>query len=67
MRHGFYSNIGGFVLEIKDFKAFPVTSKQVYWLVKKKYIDLPLVITREIENKSKADTFAKAVTIIQTS
>jgi hypothetical protein len=66
-RHGFYGDMGGFVLETKDFKAFPVTSKQVHWLVKKKYIDLPPVTAREIEDKSKADTFAKAVTIIQTS
>jgi hypothetical protein len=59
--------MGGFVLETKDFKAFPVTSKQVHWLVKKNYIDLPPVTAKEIEDKSKADTFAKAVTIIQTS
>jgi hypothetical protein len=41
MRHAFYGDMGGFVLETKDFKAFPVTSKQVHWLVEKKYIDLP--------------------------
>lgn len=67
MRHAYYSDMGGFVLETKDFKAFPITSKQLHWLVKKKYIDLPQLTAREIDDKSKADTLAKAVTIIQTT
>jgi hypothetical protein len=67
MRHAYYANMGGFVLETMDFKAFPVTSKQVHWLVEKNYIDLPKITVEEINDKSKADTFAKAVTIIQTS
>ncbi|KIN08195.1 hypothetical protein OIDMADRAFT_100062 [Oidiodendron maius Zn] len=67
MRHAHYADMGGFVLETKDFKAFPVTAKQVHWLVEKKYIELPRITVAEIDDKSKADTFAKAVTIIQTS
>lgn len=67
MRHAYYSDMGRFFLDTGDFKAFPITSKQLHWLVEKKYIELPRITVREIDDKSKADTLAKAVMIIQTS
>jgi hypothetical protein len=67
IRHAYYSDMGGFVLQTKDYKAFPVNSVQVHWLVKKKYLEIPRITAKEIIDKSKADTFAKVVTIIQTS
>jgi hypothetical protein len=59
--------MGGFVLETKDRQVFPINSVQIHWLVKKKYIGVPRITAEEIIDKSKADTFAKIVTIIQTS
>ena len=67
MRHAFYSDMGGFVLQTKDYKPFPVNSVHIHWLVKKKYIEIPQITVEEIDDKSKADTFAKLVTVIQTS
>lgn len=67
MRHAYYSDMGGFVLQTKDCKAFPVNSVQLHWLVKKNYLRIPRITAEEINDKSKADTFAKGVTIIQTS
>jgi hypothetical protein len=59
--------MGGFVLHTKDFKAFPVNSVQMHWLVKKKYLEIPRITAKEINDKSKADIFAKIIIIIQTS
>ena len=67
MRHAFYGDMGGFVLQTKDYKAFPVNSIHIHWLVKKKYIKIPQITREEINDKSKADTFAKVVTAFQTS
>lgn len=39
----------------------------MHWLVKKEYLEVPRITAEEIIDKSKADTFAKVITIIQTS
>src|SRR5277367_1176358 len=31
IRHAYYSDMGGFILQTKDFKAFPVNSVQMHW------------------------------------
>jgi hypothetical protein len=67
MQHAYYSDMGGLVLQMKECEAFPVNSIQLHWLVKKKYLKMPQIKAEEIVDKSKADTLAKAITIIQTS
>lgn len=67
IRHAYYCDMGGFILHTKDFKAFPVNSVQIHWLVEKGYLEVPQIKAEEIVDKSKADIFAKVVTIIQTS
>ena len=66
MRHGFYANMGGFVLQPKDSKAFPVNAKQIHYLVTRDYIPYPKITAKEVWDKSKQDGFQKTLTMLQT-
>ncbi|KAL9635625.1 MAG: hypothetical protein Q9164_003339 [Protoblastenia rupestris] len=65
MVHAFYADSGGFVLETPDFVSFPITAKQLHYLVTHRYLPMPTITKEEIWDKSKADRFAKAVASFQ--
>ncbi len=65
MAHGFYADSGGFVLQPPDYGPFPVTAKQVHYLVKGKYIKVPEISEKEILDKSKADQTTKTIACLQ--
>jgi len=65
LKHSFYADMGGIHLKAPDMPAFPINSKQLYYLVQQRYISLPEIDVREISDKSKADTVAKTVTFFQ--
>ena len=66
VEHGFFADSGGFWLHASDFEAFPITAKQLEYLVRHKHIRLPSVSSREIWDKSNADYLAKAFACYQT-
>jgi hypothetical protein len=66
LKHGFYANMGGFVLQARNSLAFPINGKQLHWLVMHGYIEFPTINEREIWDKSKAAGFAKLVICLQT-
>ena len=66
MRHGFYANMGGFILQPKDSQPFPVNSKQIKYLVDCNYIPFPSITEKEVWDKSKQDGFQKTLTLFQT-
>ncbi|KAL9128480.1 MAG: hypothetical protein Q9217_002858 [Psora testacea] len=66
MRHGFYANMGGFILQPKDSQSFPVNSKQLKYLVTCRYIPYPHITAKEVWDKSKQDGFQKTLTMLQT-
>ena len=66
VRHGFYANMGGFILQPRDSKPFPVNSKQLHYLVTRGYTPFPAITEQEIWDKSKQDRFQKALTLFQT-
>lgn len=66
LAHGFYADSGGFLLQPLDSSPFPVTAKQIYYLVKEKYINVPNISAKEIFDKSKADQFSKTIACLQT-
>ena len=66
MRHGFYANMGGFVVEPRDSKPFPVNSKQLHYLVTRGYTPFPSISGKDIWDKSKQDGFQKILTLVQT-
>lgn len=67
MEHAFYANSGGFLLKCSDMDAFPLDAHAVHYLVSREYIRLPSITRDEVWDRSKADLFAKAATIIQSA
>lgn len=65
MRHGFFADMGGFLLVPPDSTPFPITAKQIHWLVTHGYLRFPEVTSAEMADKSKQDTVAKVVTCFQ--
>ena len=65
-RHAFYANMGGFVLQPRDWCPFPVNSKQLLYLIRQGYTDYPTLTEKEVWDKSKADGFQKTLTCLQT-
>jgi hypothetical protein len=65
MQHGFVADMGGFLLVPPDSTPFPVTAKQIHWLVVHQYLPFPDTISKEMEDKSKQDTIAKVVACFQ--
>lgn len=71
MEHAFYADSGGFVLRATargdddDVPPFPVNAESMHYLVARGYIGLPDITRAEIWDKSKADAFAKAATLVQ--
>ena len=65
LKHAFYANSGGFVLHSMDYPPFPITAASVHYLVEMQHIDCPTITEAEIWDKSKADTFAKCVALVQ--
>ncbi|KAK3318090.1 hypothetical protein B0H66DRAFT_582013 [Apodospora peruviana] len=64
--HGFYADSGGFRLHIAGYgKPFPITAKQLAYLVEHNLLDMPSITEHEINDRSKADGTAKALTFIQ--
>lgn len=66
MTHGFYAEMGGFVLEDPHFPPFPVTTSQICYLVQNQYMDMPDITREEIQDKSKADGAVKVLAFFQT-
>ena len=67
MRHGFYANMGGFILKPRESPSFPVNSKQLLFLVRNEYIPCPQITEKELWDKSKQDGFQKTLTLLQTA
>lgn len=44
---------------------FPITAKQLFYLIRHRYVEVPRIEKVEIEDKSKADTVAKCLTFFQ--
>ena len=65
MYHGFFANMGGFVLQPPDIRPFPINSKQLLYLVKHDYTSVPEITQSEISNKGKQDGFQKFLTLLQ--
>lgn len=65
MRHAFFADIAGIELNAKQSTPFRVNAKHLHWLVVNQYIEFPEITLEEIQDKSKQDTVAKVITIVQ--
>ena len=72
MKHAFFADMGGFILETGDEVSIPLTAKQLHYLVVEGYISEARVTTEVIsdknviEDKNKTDTVVRIITIAQT-
>ena len=67
MTHGFYAEMGGFVLEDSHIPPFPVTTSQICYLVQNQYMKMPDITKEEVQDKSKADKAFKVFAFFQTA
>lgn len=67
IRHGFFADMGGILLQPRHSTPFLVNSRQLSYLVEKGYVEVPSITAEEIWDKSKADTLAKTITLAQAS
>ncbi len=67
MVHAFYADSGGFMLVARDSIPFPVTARQIHYLVDKRHLREPEITREEIWDKSKADMFAKVIAGVQSA
>jgi hypothetical protein len=67
LSHAFFADMGGIVLKLRDEEPFPITAKQLAWLVQHKHTELPRISEREIKDKSKADICTKMLAVVQTT
>ncbi|KIW99630.1 uncharacterized protein Z518_11043 [Rhinocladiella mackenziei CBS 650.93] len=65
LRHAYFANMGGFRLRDSTGAVFIITAKHVNHLVRKRYIELPRITTIEINDRSKSDSLAKFLAIMQ--
>jgi hypothetical protein len=65
LRQAFFADMGGFILHPQNGDAFPINAAQLHWLVINKFVDYPMITKKEVWDKSKQDTFTKAVTAFQ--
>lgn len=66
LRHSFYANMGGFVLQARDSTPFPIHGLHLIYLLKESYLDLPEISSEEISDKSSANLHSKALVCLQT-
>ena len=64
--HGFFADMGGFILHTPDFVQFPLNAKQLHYMVTRGYLDLPRITKEEIDDKNKLDVILRTITLAQT-
>ena len=62
IRHGFYANMGGLILEPRDSEPFPINARQLHYLVTRGYIHYPVIPDNET---STSGNTLKALVCIQ--
>lgn len=65
LRHAFFADMGGILLQPKDSTPFLVNGRQLAYLVEKGYTDCPKISADDIWDKSKADTMTRLLTLAQ--
>lgn len=67
LRHAFYADMGGFVLQPSDWVNFPVDAKQLLWLAQHGFVEMPAAETqlRIIKDKNKVDGLMRFIMLFQ--
>ena len=65
MRHAFFADMGGLLLDCPDYTPFPIDGHQLVYMVENNFLKYPDVKEQVIWDKNKADGFARALTLTQ--
>jgi hypothetical protein len=66
MVHGFYADMGGFVLHGPGIEApCPVDALQLLFLLKHECIEYPRIAKEDINDRNKSDGFARCIAVFQ--
>lgn len=65
MKEAFFTDMGGFILHTRDQLPFPIDAKQLHYLVSRRYLQLPILDHRVIEDKNKVDGLLRTITLCQ--
>ena len=77
LKHAFFANMGGFLLQAKDsasiddkqesiaWKTFPLNAEQLFYLIEHGYVEYPTISKRLIKEKDKMDTVLRLLTLCQ--
>ena len=65
LRHAFYADMGGFNLKCPDFAPFPITAKQLHYLIEHGYVEYPALTEKEVADKNKINGIARLATLGQ--
>lgn len=66
LTHGLFADMGGFLLTSPDYpEGFPVTSEQLFYLVKHGHVDYPSLTKKDIKDMNHVDTLSKVVVLWQ--
>lgn len=66
LRHAFFADMGGFVLQTSDLVPFPIDAKQLLWLLQRGYIQVPSPDPKFIKDKNKVDGMMRLIMAVQT-
>ena len=61
MRHAFFANMGGYILETPDFPAFPIRADQMFYLISNNFLEYPKENKADLDDKNKRDNLARYV------
>ncbi|KAI1128453.1 hypothetical protein F5Y10DRAFT_291995 [Nemania abortiva] len=67
LQQAFFADMGGFLLQTRDWVAFPIDSEQLLWLIKSNYIQEPPIDPSLIKDKNKIDGLARLIMAVQTT
>ncbi|KAK2749621.1 hypothetical protein FQN57_005843 [Myotisia sp. PD_48] len=65
LKHGFFADMGGIVLQPCGWSSFPIDAKQLHYLVTQRHIEYPAIDKSIIDDKNKADAFVRLITLSQ--
>ncbi|KAF2801918.1 uncharacterized protein BDZ99DRAFT_469220 [Mytilinidion resinicola] len=66
LQHAFFADMGGFVLQTRDWVPFPITAKQLLWLTQRDYISVSPAVFRHIKDRNKVDGMMRFIMVLQT-
>lgn len=66
LQHAFFADMGGFILQTRDWVPFPISAKQLLWLIQRGYVSVSPAVFGHIKDKNKVDDTMRLIMVLQT-